>query len=86
MHVFNAPELKITLSESVQYAAVRSTACGAPFRAVTVRDTIGDLPAVGNGASKSTLEVFKIQKVSLHADSIFFLTFSCSTFVNTVSK
>ncbi|KAK9292062.1 hypothetical protein L1049_020016 [Liquidambar formosana] len=56
MHVFNAPELKITLSENAQYAAVRSTANGAPFRAITVRDTIGDLPAVGNGASKTTLE------------------------------
>lgn len=57
MHVFAAPELKITLSESLQYAAARSTASGAPFRAITVRDTIGDLPAVGNGASKTNLEV-----------------------------
>lgn len=57
MHVFAAPELKITLSENLQYAAVRSTASGAPFRAITVRDTIGDLPAVGNGASKTNLEV-----------------------------
>ncbi|KAJ6349685.1 hypothetical protein OIU77_007126 [Salix suchowensis] len=56
MHVFAAPELKITLSEKSQYAAVRSTAYGAPFRAMTVRDTIGDLPDVGNGASKTTLE------------------------------
>ncbi|KAH9684623.1 DNA (cytosine-5)-methyltransferase [Citrus sinensis] len=30
---------------------------GAPFRAITVRDTIGDLPAVGNGASVTTMEV-----------------------------
>ncbi|KAA8531274.1 hypothetical protein F0562_005983 [Nyssa sinensis] len=56
MHVFAAPELKITLSENVQYAAVRSTASGAPFRSITVRDTIGDLPEVGNGASKTNLE------------------------------
>ncbi|KAM4106402.1 hypothetical protein ACB094_04G063100 [Castanea mollissima] len=56
MHVFAAPELKITLSENLQYAAARSTASGAPFRAITVRDTIGDLPAVGNGASKTNLE------------------------------
>ncbi|XP_061364298.1 DNA (cytosine-5)-methyltransferase 1-like [Gastrolobium bilobum] len=56
MHVFAAPELRITLSENVQYAAVRSTANGAPLRAITVRDTIGDLPAVGNGASKANME------------------------------
>lgn len=60
MHVFAAPELRITLSESLQYAAARSTASGAPFRAITVRDTIGDLPAVGNGASKTNLEVYLI--------------------------
>ncbi|XAR69644.1 DNA (cytosine-5-)-methyltransferase [Bertholletia excelsa] len=56
MHVFAAPELKITLSENVQYAAVRSTTTGAPFRSITVRDTIGDLPRVANGASKTNLE------------------------------
>ncbi|KAG5247593.1 DNA (cytosine-5)-methyltransferase [Salix suchowensis] len=56
MHVFAAPELKIALSEKSQYAAVRSTAYGAPFRAITVRDTIGDLPDVRNGASKTNLE------------------------------
>ncbi|RDY07106.1 DNA (cytosine-5)-methyltransferase 1, partial [Mucuna pruriens] len=56
MHVFSAPQLKITLSENVQYAAVRSTANGAPLRAITVRDTIGDLPPVGNGASKGNME------------------------------
>ncbi|KAL2334436.1 hypothetical protein Fmac_015649 [Flemingia macrophylla] len=56
MHVFSAPELKITLAEDVQYAAVRSTANGAPLRAITVRDTIGDLPPVGNGASKANIE------------------------------
>lgn len=56
MHVFAAPELKITLSENLQYAAVRSTANGAPFRAMTVRDTIGDLPAVINGASQINME------------------------------
>ncbi|KAL9689698.1 hypothetical protein QQ045_010087 [Rhodiola kirilowii] len=56
MHVFAAPELKISLSGNEQYAAVRSTASGAPFRAITVRDTIGDLPAVGNGESRATME------------------------------
>ncbi|KAK2367307.1 DNA (cytosine-5)-methyltransferase [Trifolium repens] len=56
MHVFSAPELKIKLSEKVHYAAVRSTASGAPLRAITVRDTIGELPAVGNGASRTNME------------------------------
>ena len=62
MHVFAAPELRITLSQNEQYAAVRSTAGGAPFRAITVRDTIGDLPAVGNGAFKANLEVCQMGK------------------------
>ncbi|CAL9757578.1 unnamed protein product [Musa acuminata subsp. burmannicoides] len=55
MHVFAGPELKISMPMNVQYAAVRSTAGGAPFRSITVRDTIGDLPPVENGASKSTI-------------------------------
>ena len=58
MHVFAVPELKITLLENMQYAAVRSTATGAPFRAITVRDTIGDLPAIKNGASVTNIEVY----------------------------
>ncbi|XVF05105.1 hypothetical protein REPUB_Repub05bG0142900 [Reevesia pubescens] len=35
MHVFAAPELKVTLSHNLQYAAVRSTANRAPFREIT---------------------------------------------------
>ncbi|KAI3448394.1 hypothetical protein Pfo_005059, partial [Paulownia fortunei] len=56
MHVFAAPELKISMSKKLQYSAVRSTTKGAPFRSLTVRDTIGDLPPVGNGASNTSLE------------------------------
>lgn len=56
MHVFAGPELRVTLDSSTQFAAVRSTAAGAPFRSNTVRDTIGDLPAVENGASQATME------------------------------
>ncbi|KAJ0964117.1 hypothetical protein J5N97_029239 [Dioscorea zingiberensis] len=56
MHVFAGPELKISLSSDMYYSAVRSTAGGAPFRSITVRDTIGDLPPVENGASKLTIE------------------------------
>ncbi|XP_009627548.1 DNA (cytosine-5)-methyltransferase 1B [Nicotiana tomentosiformis] len=63
MHVFGVPELKITLSETCHYAAVRSTASGAPFRSLTVRDTIGDLPAVGNGASKTCIE-YQVDPIS----------------------
>lgn len=57
MHVFAGPELKIKLDGNSQYAAVQSTATGAPFRSITVRDTIGDLPAVENGASVMTMDV-----------------------------
>ncbi|OVA00258.1 Bromo adjacent homology (BAH) domain [Macleaya cordata] len=63
MHVFSSPQLKITLPGNVQYAAARSTSTGAPFRAITVRDTIGDLPPVGNGASKIEME-YENQPVS----------------------
>ncbi|KAK1393137.1 DNA (cytosine-5)-methyltransferase [Heracleum sosnowskyi] len=56
MHVFAAPELKVALPGNKHYAAVRSTQAGAPFRAITVRDTIADLPMVTNGASKTSLE------------------------------
>uniref|UniRef100_A0A8R7QJG5 Cytosine-specific methyltransferase n=1 Tax=Triticum urartu TaxID=4572 RepID=A0A8R7QJG5_TRIUA len=56
MHVFASPELKINLPGGKYYAAARSTAGGAPFRSITVRDTIGDLPPVVNGASNPTIE------------------------------
>ncbi|GER28336.1 cytosine-specific methyltransferase [Striga asiatica] len=54
MHVFAAPELKISMAKNLQYSASRSTTKGAPFRSLTVRDTIGDLPPVGNGASNTS--------------------------------
>nr|GMC78622.1 DNA (cytosine-5)-methyltransferase 1B-like [Ipomoea batatas] len=58
MHVFSGPELRIQLDSvgNAHYTAVRSTAGGAPFRAITVRDTIADLPAVRSGASATTME------------------------------
>jgi len=52
MHVFGSSQLKISLPGGFQYAAVRDAAGGAPFRSITVRDTIGELPPVGNGADK----------------------------------
>lgn len=57
MHVVAGSELRIFLSNGKHYSAVRSTAGGAPFRALTVKDTIGDLPPVGNGASNVEIEV-----------------------------
>ncbi|KAJ0233375.1 DNA (cytosine-5)-methyltransferase 1 [Hirschfeldia incana] len=63
MHVFGVPELKISLSKGVHYAAVRSTQYGAPFRPITVRDTIGDLPSVENGESETTRQ-YKVEPVS----------------------
>ncbi|KAG2308102.1 hypothetical protein Bca4012_082856 [Brassica carinata] len=56
MHVFNVSELTISLSKGLRYAAVRSTQQGAPFRPITVRDTIGDLPSVANGESEINKE------------------------------
>ncbi|CAM0870689.1 unnamed protein product [Alopecurus aequalis] len=56
MHVFASPELKINLPDGKYYAAAKSTAGGAPFRSITVRDTIGDLPPVENGASKPAIQ------------------------------
>ncbi|KAL2928901.1 hypothetical protein RDABS01_034312 [Bienertia sinuspersici] len=69
MHVFAGSELKVSLGNNTQYAAVRSTATGAPFRSITVRDTIGDLPAVGNGASLSTME-YKNEPISWYQKMI----------------
>ncbi|XP_078430166.1 DNA (cytosine-5)-methyltransferase 1B-like [Wolffia australiana] len=56
MHVFSGAELKISMPGGVSYAAVRSTAAGASFRSITVRDTIGDLPPVSNGASNLSID------------------------------
>ncbi|KAG7543101.1 C-5 cytosine methyltransferase [Arabidopsis thaliana x Arabidopsis arenosa] len=56
MHVFNNPGFKISLSRGLHYAAVRSTKFGAPFRSITVRDTIGDLPPVKSGESEINKE------------------------------
>lgn len=57
MHVFASSQIKISLPGGLQYAAVRDAALGAPFRSITVRDTIGDLPPVGNGADKLEITV-----------------------------
>lgn len=48
MHAFRTPQLTISLPNGVQYTAVPQTV-GAPLRPVTVRDAIGDLPAIENG-------------------------------------
>ncbi|VVB07151.1 unnamed protein product [Arabis nemorensis] len=63
MHVFRVPKLKISLSQGLHYAAVRSTQKGAPFRSITVRDTIGDLPQVENGEARTNQE-YKADPVS----------------------
>ncbi|XP_010435242.1 PREDICTED: DNA (cytosine-5)-methyltransferase 4-like [Camelina sativa] len=52
MHVFNNPGFKIPLSRGLYYAATETTKSGAPFRSITVRDAIGDLPKVENGESE----------------------------------
>ena len=52
MHVFPSSQPKISFPGGLQYDEVRDAALGAPFRPTTVRDTIGDLPPVGNGADQ----------------------------------
>ncbi|CAM6109925.1 unnamed protein product [Calypogeia fissa] len=54
-YVFSSSQLGITLPGGIQYAAVRDAARGAPLRPITVRDTVGDLPLVENGASKGDI-------------------------------
>ncbi|KAM7251677.1 hypothetical protein ACFE04_023560 [Oxalis oulophora] len=56
MHVFAGSKLKISLPGNSSCVAVPSTSKGAPFRTITVQDSIGDLPAVPNGASATTME------------------------------
>lgn len=52
MHVFGSSQLKISLPGGVSFTAVGDAGKGAPLRAMTVKDTIYDLPPVENGASK----------------------------------
>lgn len=54
-HVFASSQLDIVLPGGLQYAAVRNAAAGAPLRSITVRDTIAELPPVGNGADKTEI-------------------------------
>lgn len=56
MHVFASRGLKISTGDSF-YVAAKSTIRGAPLRSLTVKDTIGDLPPVGNGASLHSIDV-----------------------------
>ncbi|KAL3515763.1 hypothetical protein ACH5RR_022665 [Cinchona calisaya] len=72
MYVFKGPELKVSLGGDIHYAAVGSTANGAPFRAITIRDTIGDLPPVKNGASKPTMKDLN-DHISKDMDELNFL-------------
>eukprot|EP00897_Mesotaenium_endlicherianum_P010338 jgi/Mesen1/9332/ME000061S08775 len=55
-HVFASSQINITLPGGKQYSAVPDTAHGAPYRSITVRDTIGDLPPVANGANREEME------------------------------
>ncbi|GAA0154402.1 DNA methyltransferase [Lithospermum erythrorhizon] len=59
MHVFAGHDLNVTVDNNTKYAAVRSTSSGAPFRAITVKDSIGDLPEVKNGSSEDTMRYKK---------------------------
>lgn len=54
-HVFASSQLDIVLPGGLTYAAVRNATSGAPLRPITVRDTIAELPPVGNGADKTDI-------------------------------
>lgn len=58
MHCFRTPQLTINLPGNVQYTAVPQTV-GAPLRPVTVRDAIGDLPAIESGEMRAEQEYDK---------------------------
>jgi DNA (cytosine-5)-methyltransferase 1 len=70
MHVFGSSQLQISLPGGFQYAAVRDAAGGAPFSSITVRDTIGELPPVGNGADKLEIKVSYHNCISLYSFSL----------------
>ncbi|XP_031126825.1 DNA (cytosine-5)-methyltransferase 1A-like [Ipomoea triloba] len=57
MHAFPTQNLriKLDLGANSHYTAVPSTRAGAPLRALTVRDTIGDLPALIDGDNIGTM-------------------------------
>ncbi|KAF6265105.1 hypothetical protein COO60DRAFT_1470199 [Scenedesmus sp. NREL 46B-D3] len=54
-HVFRSPQLTVNLPGGVAYCAVDTSIPGAPLRTVTVRDAIGDLPAIQNGHDKDVM-------------------------------
>lgn len=62
MHVFASSQLKISLPGGVSFAAVQDASKGAPLRAMTVKDTIYDLPPVENGASKEDIKVCQYKR------------------------
>ena len=60
---FSSSRPKISFPGGLQYIVVRDVASDAPFCPITVRDTIGDLPPVGNGADQleTTVSIYGIQ-------------------------
>ena len=68
LHVFATAQLSVPLPNGQQFVATQAPGSangrapggggdGAPLRAITVRDAIGDLPAVENGAEGEEMEV-----------------------------
>ncbi|BDA51554.1 DNA (cytosine-5)-methyltransferase 1B [Coccomyxa sp. Obi] len=55
LHVFHSPQLTIKLPGGVEYTAVPKQS-GAPLRTVTVKDAIGDLPPLTNGADVEDMD------------------------------
>eukprot|EP00887_Chlorella_sp_A99_P005231 scaffold1.g5231.t1 len=69
MHCFRTPQLTINLPGNVQYTAVPQTV-GAPLRPVTVRDAIGDLPAIESGEMRAEQEYDKPPASSFQASLV----------------
>nr|GMD50335.1 DNA (cytosine-5)-methyltransferase 1A-like [Ipomoea batatas] len=59
MHAFPTPKLriKLDLNANSHYIAIQSTRAGAPLRVLTIRDTIGDLPALTDGDNIGTMPI-----------------------------
>jgi len=57
MHTFSPKALQLSVTiDSVRYDSPLQRLKSAPFRTVTVRDALGDLPEISNGANKEVIE------------------------------
>jgi len=55
MHVFSTTSLKVTVGDTV-YVNNQKWTDSAPYRTITVRDIMSDLPAISNGDQKPVMK------------------------------